>query len=480
MSDSLKDKTVKGVVWSAVERFSVAGISFAFGLILARLLGPSDYGIIAMLNIFMAISQTFIDSGFSNALIRKPDRTETDNATAFYFNIGVGLFCYLVLFITAPWIAHFYDKPILIPVTRVISLSLLLNSLCVVQQTLITIHLDFKTQAKVSLIATLLSGTVGIILAFAGYGIWSLVVQTVLLAFLRMVLLWILAKWRPQTRFSMDSFQNLFSFGSKLLASGLLDTIYNNLYTIVIGKRFSSSSLGMYSRADHFAQFPATNITGILQRVTFPVLSTIQNEDERLKVNYRKFLRLSAYIIFPVMMILAAIGDPLIRFILTDKWAGSIPLLRILCFSMMWYPIHAINLNLLQVKGRSDLFLKLEVWKKIIGVITLCVTVPLGLTAMCFGRLFISLIALAVNTHYTGKLIHVGFWQQMKDLLPVIVNSTIMFALSSLVQMPFTGSHLLCLTIAITTGTIYYICGSYLFCADEQNELLCIIRKKQH
>lgn len=255
MSESLKNKTVKGVFWSAVERFSVAGISFLFGLVLARLLSPSDYGVIAMLNIFMAISQTFIDSGFSSALIRKPDRTEADNATAFYFNIVVGLACYLLLFAAAPFIARFYDTPLLVPVTRVIGLNLLLNSLCVVQQALLTVRIDFKTQAKISLTATIVSGGVGILLAYSGFGVWALVVQSVSAAFLRMLLLWLLAKWRLQARFSKTSFRELFSYGSKLLASGLLDTVYNNLYTIVIGKKFTAASLGVYARADQLAQF---------------------------------------------------------------------------------------------------------------------------------------------------------------------------------------------------------------------------------
>lgn len=477
MAESLKDKTVKGVAWSAVERFSVAGIGFAFGLVLARLLDPADYGVIAMLNIFMAISQTFIDSGFSNALIRKPDRTETDNATAFYFNIVVGVVCYLLLFLSAPWIADFYDSPILVPVTRVIGLNLLFNSLCVVQQALLTARIDFKTQAKVSLSATILSGLVGVGLAYRGYGVWALVVQTVMAALLRMVLLWWLAKWRPMAQFSKASFRSLFSFGSKLLASGLLDTVYNNLYTIVIGKKFSAVSLGVYARADQWAQFPSTNITGVLQRVTFPVLSTIQNEDERLRVNYRKFLRLSAYVVFPLMMLLMAVAEPLIRWILTDKWAASVPYLQVLCFSLMWFPIHSINLNLLQVKGRSDLFLKLEVWKKIIGVTTLCVTVPMGLMAMCYGRVFSSMVALTINTYYTGRLIQVGFWKQMKDLLPILVNCTVMTVLCLLVQMPMGGGHALRLAATMAVGTAYYLGSSYLLRSPELKELWGLMKR---
>jgi len=477
MAESLKRKTVKGIVWSTLERFSVAGVNFIFGLILARLLMPTDYGAIAMLSIFMAIAQTFIDSGFSNALIRKPDRTETDNATAFYFNIGVGLAAYFSLYLAAPYIAQFYKTSILIPLTRIMGLNLLLNSLCVVQQALLTARIDFKTQAKISLNAAVVSGLVGIGFAYAGYGVWALAIQSVLASVIRTILLWILAKWRPKAKFSKQSFRNLFGYGSKLLASGLLDTIYNNLYTIVIGKRFSVATLGVYSRADQWANFLAINVTGILQRVTFPILSSIQNEDERLRVNYRKFLRVSGFVIFPLMMGLAAIADPLTRFILTDKWADSIPLLRILCFALMLYPIHAINLNLLQVKGRSVLFLRLEIYKKILGVATLCVTIPMGITAMCVGRVFTSWVALAMNTHYTGKLIHLGFFQQLKDYIPTLLNSFFMGAIVYGMTLIVSGSGLQLLT-GVIIGASYYILSNYLLKTMEWKELILIIKRK--
>lgn len=477
MSESLKNKTVKGVVWSTLERFSVAGVNFIFGLILARLLMPSDYGAIAMLAIFMAVAQTFIDSGFSNALIRKPDRTETDNATAFYFNIGVGLLAYFLLYLVAPSIARFYETPILIPLTRIMGLNLLFNSLCVVQQALLTARIDFKTQAKISLSAAVISGLVGIGFAYNGYGVWALAIQSVLASVIRTVLLWILAKWRPKAEFSRQSFHDLFGYGSKLLMSGLLDTTYNNLYTIVIGKCFSAANLGVYSRADQWANFLAVNITGILQRVTFPVLSTIQNEDERLRKDYRKFLRLSGFVVFPLMMGLAAVADPLTRFILTDKWADSIPLLRILCFALMLYPIHAINLNLLQVKGRSDLFLRLEIYKKVLGVLTLCVTIPMGITAMCLGRVFTSWAALAMNTHYTGKLIGLGFFQQLKDYLPTLLNSFIMGGLVYIVTIAITGSSLQ-LLIGFIIGLVYYILSNSLIKTEEWKEFIMIINRK--
>lgn len=477
MSQSLKQKTVHGVIWSSIERFSVQGIQFVLQILMARILSPEDYGAIAMLAIFVAISQSFIDSGFSNALIRKVDRTEKDYATVFYFNIVVGIVFYLILFFTSPLIASFYNTPILEPLTKVIALNLFFNSMCVVQQARLTIRLDFKTQAVVSLISVVLSGAVGLWMAHAGYGVWSLAIQTVLQTAFRMVFFWLLAKWRPIEKFSKESFKEMFSYGSKLLASGLLDTIYRNVYTIIIGKVFSSSTLGYYSRADQFAQFPSSNLTGILQRVTFPILSTIQNEEERLRINYRKFLRLSAFIVFPLMIGLAAVAEPFIYLVLTPKWAGIVPVLQVICLAYMWYPIHAINLNLLQVKGRSDLFLKLEIIKKGNITLMLLLTVPLGILAICIGKIINSILSLVINTYYTGKLIRVGFFMQMRDILPILLNCVAMYLVITVV-IHFIPNHLLKLAIGILSGVFYYITMASLFKSAELKELLLIIKRK--
>ena len=420
MSDSLKSKTVKGVVWSSIERFSTQGVQFLIMIIMARLLTPKDYGLIGMLAIFLAVAQSLIDSGFSQALIRKQDRTDVDNSTVFYFNIVVSSALYLILFIAAPFVADFYNQPELTSVMRVVCLGVILNSLAVVQRALLTVRIDFKTQAKASLSAAVISGCIGIVLAYCGFGVWSLVVQQLLNLSVNTLLLWIFSKWRPIAVFSWKSFHELFAFGSKMLASGLLDTLYRNIYPIVIGKLFSASSLGHYTRAQQFSEFPSSNVTGIIQRVTYPILCGIQDETERLEAVYRKFLKLSAFIIFPLMIGMSAVARPFIDIALGTQWGFCGQLLQIICFAMMWYPIHAINLNLLQVKGRSDLFLRLEIIKKILGITVLCITAPFGLVVMCYGQIFNSIVALVINTYYTGKLINVGFIRQMKDLLPTI------------------------------------------------------------
>ncbi len=473
----LKEKTVKGVMWSSIDRFSTQGIQFVFSILIARLLLPEDYGVVAMLNIFMSVSQKFIDSGFSTALIRKSDRTDIDFSTVFYFNIAVSIFFYAALWIASPYIAAFYNIPLLEDVTKVVALNLVISSFAGIQSAKLTIAINFKSRAIISVSSTVLTGSVGLWMAYNGYGVWALVFQSIFGSLFCTVMLWLFVRWMPRLAFSWKSFRELFSFGSKLLASGLLDTIYNNVYTLVIGKFFSSSALGVYSRADGLAQYPSSNITNVLQGVTFPVLCSIQNDMERLANAYKRFLRLSAFVVFPLMVGLAAVADPLIRLVLTDKWEGAIYLLQILCFSMMWYPIHAINLNLLQVRGRSDFFLKVEVIKKIQGVIVLCVTLPLGVVAMCYGRIVGSLLSLIYNTYYTKKLIGYGYFAQMKDLLHILLHSLVMGVCAWSVVQAF-DSRWLQLTVGILAGAAYYIIGAKLMRFEEFDELVSLIRKK--
>lgn len=478
MSESLKHKTVKGVLWSTLERFSVQGIQFVVMIIMARMLTPNDYGLVGMLTVFIAVSQSLVDSGFSQALIRKQDRTETDNSTVFYFNVIVGLLLYGLLYVTAPVIANFYHEPQLIAITRVIGLSVIFNSLVVVQRALLTIKIDFKTQAKAALTAAIISGIIGIWMAYNGYGVWSIVAQQLINLGVNTFLLWILSHWRPLWSYSWKSFKELFGFGSKLMISGLIDTIYNNIYLILIGRVFSASDLGYYTRAHQFAQFPSSNLTGILQRVTYPVLCSIQNEDERLANVYRRFLRISAFIIFPLMMGLAAVAEPLVLILLKEQWMFAATLLTIICFSMMWYPIHAINLNLLQVKGRSDLFLKLEIYKKMVGVIILCITIPMGLIAMCVGSFFTSMIALIINTYYTGKLIKVGYICQMRDLMPIFLLSVSMGTIVYFIIHSLNIHPIAQLCVGILIGILYYILIASFFKFNELKDLVELLKRK--
>lgn len=413
--ESVKKETISGVKWSAIERFSVQGIQFILGLIMARLLLPSDYGAVGMIAIFIAVSQSFVDSGFGNALVRKLDRTDVDFSTVFYFNVIVAIACYAILFIAAPWVASFFNIEVLCPVLRVQSVSLLLNSLIVIQNAKLSIALDFKGIAKRSTLSALLSGVIGVILAYVGWGVWALVAQTVLGSLINVLFLWIYVKWRPKMVFSWTSFKELGSYGSKLLASGLLHTIYTNLTTFVIGKFCSAKDLGFYNRGTQFATVPVNTVGGILGKVVYPIMVRLQNDDERLKSVYRKYICVMSIPIFLGCMMLFAIAKPLILVLLTERWAEAIIYLQIFIFAIMFDHICSINLTLLQVKGRSDLFLKLEVIKKTISIGILFASIPFGVIGICISKIIYTQIAVVINTYYTGKFFGLGYLAQIRD-----------------------------------------------------------------
>ncbi|QYJ98949.1 lipopolysaccharide biosynthesis protein [Shewanella alkalitolerans] len=414
-----KQQVKSGLVWSAIDSFGNHGIGLVITLTLANILGPSVYGLVAMLAIFIAIANVFVNSGFSSALIRKTDRNEKDYATTFYFSLVVSLIFYGILFLAAPFIAKFYNQPELIVLTRIIALTIVINSFAIIPRTKLVVALNFKKQAKANFVALIISGSAGLTMAFYGFGVWTLVAQQLLLVFIGVFMLNILSPWRPSEKFCKNAFNELFGFGSKLLASGLLDTIYNNLYGLIIGKQFSAAQLGIFNQASTLSTLPATTITNVIQKVTYPMLSAIQADENKLEKAYLKTLKISTMVIFPVMFGICIIAEPLIDLLLGQEWQDSAPMVSILTMAFTLYPIHAINLNMLQVKGRSDLFLKLEIIKKIIATIALVVTVPMGIAAMCIGMVVTSYLALFVNTYYTAKLSSISQLDQFKALLPI-------------------------------------------------------------
>lgn len=415
----LASKTKKGLQWSALERFLTQGIQLAITLYLARLLGPIAFGLVGMVAVFIAIANVFVDSGFTSALIRKTDRTESDLVTAFYYNIAMAGLCYLALYISAPFVADFYQQAELQTLLRVLGLAVLINAFTLIPRVKLNVAMDFKTQAKISVLSVLISGPTAIILAINGYGVWALVTQTLLNASCATLLFNIFAPWLPRGRITKHAFNYLFGYGSKLLLSGLLDVIYNNLYQIIIGKKFSPAVVGQFTQANQLASVPVTTLTGIIQRVTFPLFSQLQDDPDRMANAYRQTLKLSALVIFPLIVALGLIAKPLLTSLLGEQWQGAAALLSLLCLGYMLYPIHSINLNLLQVTGRSDMFLKLEVMKKVIGVTVLLLSIPYGVLAMCLGFTLTSYLALLLNTYYTAKLMHLSQWQQCKDILPI-------------------------------------------------------------
>lgn len=418
---NLKQKTVSGLFWSFIDNFSKLGLTFVIGIILARLLTPYDFGLIGMTTIFIALSKSLMDSGFTQALIRKKDCTQADYSTVFFFNLLVGFTLYFVLFFCAPIISRFFEESKLILIIRVIGIGIIVNAFTLVQRARLIKEINFKLQTKISVIASLFSGIIGITMAYRGYGIWSLVFQTLSSFFFTSFLLWIWNKWKPSFVFSKNSFNEMFSFGYKLLISGLIDTAYRNIYLLIIGKYFSTADLGFYTRADQFNNLPSSNITGVIQRVSYPMLSKIQDDPQRLKQAYQKVIKSTMLLSFTAMMIMAASAKPLILSLIGEKWLPSVIYLQLLCFVGMQYPLHAINLNMLTVQGRSDLFLKLEIIKKILVIPVIIIGITHGIKILILGMIIISVISYFLNSYYSGKYIDYSSWQQLTDIFPSFV-----------------------------------------------------------
>ena len=428
MAGSLKHKAIHGVGWSFIDNIASSGITFLVGLVLARLLTPKEYGIMAMIAVFIAVSNSIIDSGFSNALIRKTRIERADYNTVFYFNLTVSILIYTLLYLAAPAISVFFKESVLVEIIRILGLVLIINAFSVIPRTQFVRDVNFKTQTKVSLISSISSGVFGIGMALGGMGVWSLVGQQLSRQFLNTLFLWIYSKWYPVWEFSRKSFKELFEFGSKLLLSGLLDTIYKNIYYIIIGRFYTSAQLGQYTRADQFNMIFSSNLTSVVQRVSYPVLSSIQEEPERLREAYQKVIKITMLITFACMLGLAAVAKPLILILIGEKWLPAVYFLQIICFSGMLYPLHAINLNILQVKGRSDLFLKLEIIKKIIAVGPIVVGVVYGIEYMLWGGVLTSFIAYFLNSYYSANLMNYPTSEQIKDILPTFLTSFLVAA----------------------------------------------------
>lgn len=451
MSDSLRKKTLTGVSWSFLDNILGSGITFIVGIILARILTPREFGLIGIISIFIAVFNSIVDSGFSNALIRKTNATQIDYNTAFIFNLILSVILFVGLFLLAPIVSAFFNEPQLVELTRAMSFILLINAFAIVQRTLLVKSIDFKTQTKISIIASVSSGIIGIGMAIMGFGVWCLVAQQISRQLLNTVFLWVFTKWFPSIEFSITSFKELFGFGWKLLVSGVIATIWNELYLIVIGKVYSPSILGQYSRAKQFTDIFASNLTSVIQRVSYPVLSSIQDDNERLKQAYKKVIKSTMFITFVLMLGLAAIAKPMVLVLIGDKWLPSVAFLQIICFSAMLYPLHAINLNMLQVKGRSDLFLILEIVKRTIAIGPILLGVFVGIDSMLWSSVLVGFVAYYLNSFYSGKDLNYGIMEQIKDILPSFLFAIIMALAVWLISF-IDASPFIILPIQLVTG----------------------------
>lgn len=416
--ESLKNKTIKGVGWSAADALLGQGVTFIVGLVLARLLSPDEYGLIGICLIFTTVLNGIVDSGFSNALIRKKEVTDEDYNTMFMTNMAISIVLYVLLFISAPLVSDFFHRIELTALVRVTGLILFLNALSVTQVTILTKNIDFKTKTKASLVSAIISGVIGIVMAFMGYGVWSLVAQQLSKQLLYTLCLWVLNKWWPKFTFYNDSFKYMWGFGWKLLVSGILNNVWNQLYQVVIGRCYTSSTLGHYTRANECASIFSSNLTTIIQRVTFPVLSELQDDKKKLLVSYRKLIKVSMFVTVICMFALGAMAEPMIYSLIGPQWHQAATFLPFICITMSLYPLHAINLNMLQVQGRSDLFLYLEIVKKIITLIPIFIGAFVGVYWMLCASIFTGFIAFLLNSWFTGKFLNYSSWQQLKDVLP--------------------------------------------------------------
>jgi len=457
--ESLRDITLKGTAWSAVDNIASYAVSFVVGIVLARLLTPEDYGLIGIIAIFTTVCTTIINGGFSTALIRKKDCTDDDFNTSFIVNFVLSLMLYGVIFICSPMIAGFFEKEQLVSLARVSSLSMIVGALAIVQQTRLTKRIDFKTQTKVSLISSITSGVVGISMALVGFGVWSLVAQGLVAQIMKTIFLWIYNKWVPSLRFSMKSFKELFGFGWKMMASGVLDSTWTQLYQVVVGKFYSPTTLGQYTRANQFSQLFSSNLTSVIQRVTFPVLSNIQDEKERMVVAYRRIIKLTMFITFTGMFALGAVSEPLLFCLIGEKWHEAATYLPLICLIGAFYPLHAINLNMLQVQGRSDLFLFLEIIKKIIGLAPLFVGIFVGIFPMLYTSIITSIICFFLNSYFPGKLLGYNSWMQICDIAPSFaITVTMALVVYFLKFMPMSYWIVLPIQIIVGLGMLIGLC----------------------
>ncbi|WP_264523242.1 lipopolysaccharide biosynthesis protein [Flavobacterium sp. N502536] len=473
---SLKSIATKGVFWSAIDKFAVQIGQFIVSVVLARILLPEDFGLIGMLAIFMALSQTFIESGLGIGLIQRQERKDIDFSTVFVFNLWVSSFFYLVLFFSAPYISTFFNQPQLTDLVRVLGLSLFINAFAIVQKTKLTIAMDFKSIAKSNVLSVILGGLCGVISAINGYGVWSLVIQSLVWSLTTTVSLWFLSSWNPSFSFSKKSFRSLFGYGSKILISGLYAQLLSNVYNICLGRFYPTASLGYYTRAKSFADLSGGTIVSIIQQATFPVLTAVQNDKDKLVSIYSRMIRMSAFLIIPLMTLIALLAKPIVVLLFTEKWISLIPFLQWMVFSRIFLPMSVINMSLLNAIGRSDLYLKVDLSKLPITILAMIITIPLGLKAIIIGHVATSAIAFVINAYLPGKLYGYGVINQLKDMLPA-VSATVGMAISVFVMSYFVDNLIIQLFLGVILGSTTYLFICWLFKLEELKEFGEVLSK---
>lgn len=462
-------------LWRFLERCGAQGVTLIVSIVLARLLDPNVYGTVALVTVFTTIMQIFVDSGMANALIQKKDADDLDFSSVFYFNLVICSILYIIMFFIAPFIAAFYNMPELTAVIRVLSLILIISGVKNVQQAYISRNMMFKRFFFATLGGTIGAAVVGILMAYFGFGIWALVAQMLFNTTIDTLILWITVKWRPKKMFSMQRLKSLFSYGWKLLISALLDTVYNNIRQLVIGKVYTQSALAYYNNGKKYPEYLVSNINTAIDSVLLPTMSNEQNNPERVKAMTRRAIKTSTFIIMPLMIGFMVCSRQLVSLILTDKWLPSVPFMQIFCISFAFYPIHTANLNAIKAMGRSDLFLKLEIIKKSIGVITIIIAIKFGVMAMAYSMLVTSFISQVVNSFPNKKLLNYSYLEQIKDMLPQIILSLVMGIIVYAVTF-LKFSSIVTLAIQVPVGVLVYWIGSRLFHLESYEYIFSMLK----
>lgn len=477
---SLRNKTLSGLLWTVVDTFVLRGMSFFSTVVLARWLGPEEFGLIGMIAVFIAIGAAIMDSGMSASLIRMKDPTEKDYSTVFILNLGLSVGFYSIIFIAAPFIADFYRQPILTDLIRVYALSFVVGALSAVQLAILNNRMQFKRIMKQNMPGTIIGVTVGITLGYLGFGVWSIIIMYLTTQTVQSIILWLKSDWRPSLTFSKENAKFHFGFGYKLMLSGLLATIFQNIYNIIIGRFYSVRELGYFERSKAFNDYPVNILTSVMTKVTYPLLSSIQSEKEKISLVYRRIMRLAFFIICPLMFGAAAIAYPLFDLILGEEWIAAVPYFQVLCLSSIFYPIHAFNLNVFKVYGRSDLFLKLEIVKKLIVIVGLFIGFQFGIMGLVWSSVICNYIALFVNTYYSGNMINYSSKQQFLDMLPTFVTAGLMFGGTYLIlNVLINVSPIILVSLGSVVSIIIYISLNYLIKSEPLAYGFSILKKKK-
>lgn len=461
---SLKQQAFSGMIWTSIQTFGNQIISFIVSIVLARILLPSEFGLVGMISIFVAVGGAMISSGLPNSLIRATDPDHEDYSTVFVFNLAASFLIYIILFFAAPYIAQFFKQPMLVQITRVSTLSFIISAFAAIQVVRLHKFLDFKTETKASVTSTLISGAVGVFLAYSGFGVMSLVYMGITSAIINTIMLWFMSDWKPSLIFNKNKFKTHFGFGSRILLTSLIDTIFKNIYIIIIGKYFSPAQVGFYNRADSIKQLPVTTFSTIFNKVTYPLFAEIKNDDIRLKSVSKQLMKMVIFIIGPTLMVLAVLAEPMFRFLFTEKWLPAVPYFQILCINGVLFPLHSYNLNILAVKGRSDLILRLEIVKKAVLTLVLVISFQFGMYGLLVGQVIFSIVALGINSYVSGKFINYYIWEQLLDIFSIVLLTLTMGVFIYLVNHAMEQYRdIIRLTVGGLSGIAFFIIFARLF-----------------